>query len=57
MKSYKTTIMGIVLASIVAIQPLATDEFNLKKDWLKFALAIAIAIFGYFAKDNDVTGI
>ena len=56
MKSWKTTIMGIILASMIAIQPLTSDEINLRKDWFKFILAIAIAIFGYFSKDHDVTG-
>ena len=56
MKSWKTTSMGIILASMIAIQPLTSDEIDLKKDWFKFGLAIAIAIFGYFSKDHDVTG-
>lgn len=56
MKSWKTTSMGIILACMLAVQPLASDEIDLKKDWPKFGLAIAIAIFGYFAKDHDVTG-
>jgi len=56
MKSWKTTLMGIILASMIAVQPLASDGVDLKKDWPKFALAIAIAIFGYFSKDHDVTG-
>lgn len=56
MKSWKTTSMGIILACMIAIQPLASDEIDLKKDWFKFALAIAIAVFGYFSKDHDVTG-
>jgi hypothetical protein len=56
MKSWKTTLMGVVLAAMIAIQPLTSDELNLEKDWPKFALAIAIAIFGYFSKDHDVTG-
>lgn len=56
LKSWKTTLMGIILASMIAIQPLASDGVDLKKDWLKFGLAIAVAIFGYFSKDHDVTG-
>ena len=56
MQSWKTTLMGIILASMIAVQPLASDGVDLKKDWPKFALAIAIAIFGYFSKDHDVTG-
>lgn len=56
MKSWKTTLMGVILASMLAVQPLTSDELDLKKDWPKFGLAIAIAIFGYFSKDHDVTG-
>lgn len=57
MKSWKTTSMGIILACLLAIQPLTSDEINLKKDWFKFAIAIAIAVFGYLSKDHDVTGV
>ena len=57
MKNWKTTLMGIVLASMLAVQPLADGDVNLKKDWHRFVLAISIAVFGYFAKDHDVTGI
>lgn len=56
MKNWKTTIIGIVLASMIAIQPLADGNVNLKKDWHRFTLAIGIAVFGYFAKDKNVTG-
>jgi len=57
MKSWKTTLTGLILATMIAVQPLATDELNLKKDWFKFVLAIGIAVFGYFSKDHDVTGV
>jgi len=53
MKSYKTTIIGAILAAIIAVQPLIeTGSFDLKK----VALAAFIALFGYLAKDSDVTG-
>lgn len=57
MKSWKTTLAGLILASMIAIQPLTTDELDLKKDWFKFVVAIGIAVFGYFSKDHDVTGV
>jgi len=57
MKSWKTTLVGLALASMIAIQPLTTDELDLKKDWFKFVVAIGIAVFGYFSKDHDVTGV
>lgn len=56
MKSWKTTLTGVILAIMIAVQPLATDGLDLKKDWFKFAIAIGIALFGYFSKDHDVTG-
>ena len=57
MKNWKTTITGLALASLIAVQPLTDGEFSLKKDWYRFVIAIAIAVFGYFSKDHDVTGI
>ena len=57
MKNCKTTLTGLVLAAMIAIQPLATDGLDLNKDWFKFVIAIGIAVFGYFAKDHDVTGV
>lgn len=54
MKNYKTTLSGIALAVLLAIQPLAeTGEFDLKRDWLKYSVAILIALFAYFSKDHD----
>jgi hypothetical protein len=57
MKNWKTTITGLALASLIAVQPLTDSEFSLKKDWYRFVIAIAIAVFGYFSKDHDVTGV
>ena len=57
MKNWKTTLTGLLLASMIALQPLATDGLDLKRDWFKFVLAIGIAVFGYFSKDHDVTGV
>jgi len=53
MKSWKTTFTGVVMAVLIAVQPLTDGEVNLKKDWLRFTIAICIAVFGYFAKDFD----
>lgn len=53
MKSYKTTIVGALLAAVIAIQPyLTTGEIDVKQ----LVIAGLIAALGYFAKDNDVTG-
>ena len=54
MKSWKTTLVGLALASMIAIQPLTTDELDLKKDWFKFVVAIGIAVFGYFSKAHTL---
>ena len=54
MKSWKTTIVGAVLATIVAIQPII--ELGVI-DWKRVALAGLIALMGYLAKDADVTGV
>jgi len=54
MKSYKTTIIGAVLACIIAIQPLIETGII---DYKKIGLAAIIALFGYISKDTDVTGV
>ena len=53
MKSYKTTIIGAILAAIIAIQPLIETGVI---DYKKVGLAAIIAFFGYLSKDSDVTG-
>lgn len=53
MKSWKTTIIGAILAAIVAIQPLIETG---AVDWKKIGYAALIALFGYLVKDHDVTG-
>lgn len=55
MKNWKTTLSGLVLAILIAIQPLTTNEgFDIKKDWLQFLIAGAIACLGYFSKDHTI---
>jgi hypothetical protein len=53
MKNWKTTFTGLVMAILIGIQPLAEGDVDLKRDWLRFTIAIFIAVFGYFAKDFD----
>jgi hypothetical protein len=51
--SWITTILGALLALVVAIQPLiTTGEIN----WGQVGIAALIALLGYFAKDANVTG-
>jgi hypothetical protein len=55
MKNYKTTIIGVVLAILTAVQPLAEDEFVASRDILRYAIAVLIASLGYLSKDHDMT--
>lgn len=51
--SWKTTLIGCLLAIAVAVQPLiATGQI----DWKAVGIAAMIALLGYLAKDADVTG-
>ena len=52
MKSWKTTIVGAILAVIVAIQPIIETGVI---DWKKIGVAALIAAFGYLAKDATAT--
>jgi hypothetical protein len=51
--SWKTTVIGAILALAVAIQPLLTTGTI---DWKQVIIAGLIALLGYVAKDSDVTG-
>lgn len=53
MKNWKTTLIGGLIAIIVAVQPLITEgEIN----WKQVGFAALIALFGFISKDHDVTG-
>jgi hypothetical protein len=57
MRNWKTSLSGLLLAILVAIQPLAeTGDFDFKRDFLRYLIAIGIAAFGFLSKDHDVTG-
>jgi len=53
MKSWKTTIMGLVAAVAVAIIPILETGVI---EWKAIGIAVAIAILGYLSKDYDVSG-
>lgn len=53
MKSWKTTILGLIAAIGVAIVPILESGTI---DWKSIIIAALIAIFGYIAKDHDVSG-
>lgn len=55
MKNLKTTIVGVILAVLTAVQPLAEDEFVASRDILRYAIAVLIAALGYLSKDHDMT--
>ena len=58
MKSYKTTIVGIGLAIMIAVQPIieGTGYHFDTKTIGKLTFAALLAAFGYLSKDHDVTG-
>jgi len=53
MKNYKTTISGIIAAACGAL----AVQFPEYKEILLSIGALAGAVFAYFAKDKDVTGV
>jgi hypothetical protein len=51
--SWKTTLIGCILAIAVAIEPLiSTGTF----DWKQVVIAALIAALSFVMKDSDVTG-
>lgn len=51
--SWKTTVVGLVLAIFVAVEPLLSGE---TLNWKSLVLAALIAGLTYLAKDYNVTG-
>ena len=51
--SWKTMIVGSLLAILIAIQPLIEVG---EIDWKSVILAGLVALFSYLVKDKDVTG-
>lgn len=58
MRNYKTTFVGLGLAVFTALQPIFEgDSVSFDRKLIcRMALATLIAIFGFYAKDYDVTG-
>ncbi len=55
--NYKTTIIGVLGAIFIAIQPLFTAKgFDISTDWKSLVSAAIVAAFAFVAKDFDVTG-
>lgn len=53
MKSYKTTLLGLLAAVIMAIEPIVSTG---KIDYERLMWAAIIAIGGYIVKDFNVSG-
>ena len=55
MKSAKTTIFGLILATLVAVQPIVEGTgYHFDGNTItKILFAASLAAFGYLAKDND----
>jgi len=53
MKNWKTTLVGAILALFVAVQPIMETG---AVDWKKIVIACGVALFGYLAKDFNVSG-
>lgn len=56
MKSTKTTIFGLILATLVAVQPIIEGTgYHLDGSSItKILFAASLAAFGYLVKDYDV---
>jgi hypothetical protein len=53
MGSWKTTLIGAILAIVIAVAPiLQTGVIN----WKDVAIAVLVALAAYFTKDKNVTG-
>jgi len=53
MKNYKTTLFALLAAICIGVYPIIQTGII---DWNKVLMAAFIALVGFFAKDNNVTG-
>jgi hypothetical protein len=51
--SWRTSLVGALVAILVAVQPLITTG---QIDWKAVGIAALIALFGFLSKDSNVTG-
>jgi len=57
MKNWKTSLVGLLLAIWLVIQPIiANGTFDVQKDWKMLVYASIAVVFSYYTKDKDVTG-
>jgi len=48
MKDWKTTVLGVAMAIVIAVQPLIKDGII---DWKAVGFGALIGLFGYLSKD------
>lgn len=53
MKNWRTSLIGCLIAIVVAVQPMITTGLI---DWKQIGFAALIAAFGFISKDANVTG-
>lgn len=53
MKNWRTTLVGGVLAIVIAVEPIISTGVI---DWRRVGVAALIALVSYLAKDSGVSG-
>lgn len=56
MKNWRTTIVGAILAVLLAVQPIVDFAAGQPINWNQVLFAGALALFGYLSKDAGVSG-
>lgn len=56
MRNWRTTIIGGVMAVLLAVQPLIDFATGASINWAQIGFAALVALFGYLSKDSGVTG-
>lgn len=52
MGNYKTTLSGVILGSVMAVEPILTNgDFEPKRDWIKIAVSVGVFLLGLLAHD------
>lgn len=58
LEHWRTSLGGLIMAVLLAIEPLAMGEeaFNFQEDWTRYLIVILIAIVGFIIKDPTKKG-
>lgn len=53
LEHWRTSLGGLVMAILLAVQPLAMggEAFDFQRDWIRYLVAILIAAVGFIIKD------